>query len=526
MGLKLGYALLGLVLVGCGGGGSGSTPAPQGMQLAFTPGTLEASFYQGEGPTFEVAATAGGVLPDPGSQVNVGVVDATGVLQPDAQIMQTSSTTFKATLKVAPTLGAGVHKGAIVVRACLDDPRTCARPVAGSPWNLSYSFTVRPETDAHVLAPLPDSSNHFGSAGHNALSSAVLDPSRFNRRWSNANAFATLPSAAGGGQLFVTGWTTLTAYSERDGTQTWQRNFEDAPVTGPTWAGDRVFMITTSRESPAVSTLRSFDVTSGQPLAQVQLRDRVSTSANPVVRDGKVYLCESAYSMSRFDAKTLTKEWTASLDGIGGNPLCSPAVDDRHVYIYQQAGFFIQQPSLQVFDRDTGVRLFWIAAPSEGYVPPSLQQAPVLGPNGRVYFALWSPWSGTPFVSRLIAFDTVKRSVLWNVVGSRFSSHAVVGNDAIYIVNGSWLEARSPDTGEVLWTWMSGESGLGDFEGGLVVSGKHAFVSNFWRTLAVDLTTRKEVWRDNGGGPMTLSPNGALYVQRHFDGGMRAFNLQ
>jgi hypothetical protein len=59
-----------------------------------------------------------------------------------------------------------------------------------------------------------------------------------------------------------------------------------------------------------------------------------------------------------------------------------------------------------------------------------------------------------------------------------------------------------------------------------MVVGKHALVTSNVRTFAVDLATHRQVWRDEGGGPLTLSPNGVLYIQRQFGDGIRAFNLR
>lgn len=522
------YALLSLALAGCGGGGgggNGGTTNVPGMQLSFTPGALQASFYQGEPPTVTVSAKAGGTLPAAGTTVNLRVTDSQGVLEPNVQLAQMDATTYSATIEVAQALGVGVHTGSIVIRGCHDDPLVCAKPVAGSPWNLSYSFTVRPQTDSHDLARLSHASNYYGSADHNAMASATLDPARFGRRWTSEQAGGRTPPAVGDGRLFVAevGARRLASFSERDGSQIWLQTLNGGALSGPAFAEGRVFTITASSSGP---TLQSFEAATGQPLAQAVLRGPLSQSSNPVVRNGKVYLCSSTLSLSRFDAATLKEEWTVSLDGNSGDPLCSPAVDDRYVYIYQRSGGFIRQPSLQGFELSNGARAFSIAVPADVNSPPSMLQAPVLGPNGRVYMAVWGPWFGSDFASRLLAFDTVNRTLAWNAAGARFSSNAVVGADAVYIVNASLLEARSLDTGDVLWTWNSGEPLLGDFGSPLVVVGKHALVSNYWRTFAVDLTTHLQVWRDEGGGPLTLSPNGALYVQRQGHDDLRVFNLQ
>jgi outer membrane protein assembly factor BamB len=521
---KIGWALLGLVVAGCGGGGGGTSgggTTSQGMQLSFTPGTLETSFYQGEAQALEVSAQAGGVLPSPGTIVNVGIIDSAGVLETNARVLQTSDTAFRATLNPAQTLSAGLHTGSIVVRVCQDDPLICAKPIAGSPWNLPYRFTVQSQTNARDMERLPDAANYYGSASHNAGSSVTLDPSRFDRRWSIPTSSDALPPAAGNGLLTVAimGLSKLVSYSERDGSQVWGRQLDAGALSGPTFAGDRLFLITNGTVAPWRSVLLSLDAVTGQTLAQVTLSAQLSASANPVVRDGKVYVCTAANSLARFDALTLKQEWVAPLEGDSYSPTCSPAVDDRYAYVYRGAG-------LQAIELATGLLAFSIATPADAVGPPTMQQAPVVGANGRVYMALWSTgYSSSPRLPRLLAFDIAKRTLAWSVSGD-FNSNVVVGGDAVYITNDSrQLEARSLETGQLQWSWVS-EGPIGGTVSPLMVVGKHALVTSNVRTFAVDLATHRQVWRDEGGGPLTLSPNGVLYIQRQFGDGIRAFNLR
>ncbi|MEJ6001665.1 outer membrane protein assembly factor BamB family protein [Paucibacter soli] len=522
------YGLLGLVLTACGGGGTdggstaGSTapPVSQGMQLSFAPGSLDATIYQGESQSFAITAQAGGSLPPAGKTINVGVMDSVGVLEPGMQVLPTSTTSFAATLTIARSLGVGTHQGAIEVRACQDDPRTCSKPIAGSPWQLPYRLTVRSQTDPRELSPVVDASNYYGSASHNASASSVLDPSRFSRRWSHPEAAApspTRPPALGNGHVFVSLGLKLAAFSERDGTQTWMSTLDDGTLSGPSLAGNRVYVVTGSWSPSSRSTLQSFDAASGAALGQVALSRYMGEQPNPVIRDGKLYLCKTGNALTRFDALSLQEEWTVTLAGDEHDPICSPAVDQRYAYVYRRVG-------LQVIDLASGRIAFTIPVPADSYFPPAMQQAPVLGAGGRVYLAAWAPWYGQSFLPRLLAFDTLQGKLAWNVQGN-FNSNLVEGPDAVYVVNGSKLEARSIETGQPLWSWTSTDSELGGFNSPLLIVGKHALVSSRWMSYAIDLTTRQSVWQDKVGGPLALSPNGALYIQRTFAPGYRVINL-
>lgn len=518
---RFGYALLGFVFVlaACGGGGGGgssggSSPAPSnGMQLSFAPASLDTTVYQGEWDALEVKVQAGGVLPAAGTRVNVAVVDAEGVFE-HSNIMQTGDTTFTGTFMLSRKLSVGTHAGAIEVRACVDDPLVCAKPVSGSPWRLRYQFTVRSQADARELSKLPDVSNYVGSPSHNALTSATLDPSKITRRWSHDNRTSELLPALGGGRMFV-GWgMTLAAYSERDGSALWSRELTESAISAPTFADDRLYLITeTLRSNERRMTLRSFDAATGAPLASLELGPQRNLPASPVVKDGKVYLCKLTemfdYALVRVDGRTLAEEWARPFDWNDDNKaLCTPAVDSRYAYVPRQN-------ALQVIDVGSGQLAFSIPAPA-GIPSISSKLPPVLGPNGRVYV---NAGKG------LIAFDTDKRSVAWHLE-TRPGQYPVARGEALYLANESGFVAIAADTGKLLWTWYSTLGTASDLSANLLIFGNHALFSNAGFTQAVDLSTHQAVWSDQGGGSLALSPNGALYAQRRdFNLGFRVFNL-
>ncbi len=523
---RFGYALLGLALTACGGGGGGggssggTDPAPSnGMQLSFAPAALGTTVYQGESDVFEVKAQAGGVLPAAGTRVNAAVIDSSGVFE-HTDITRTGDTTFTGKFVLSRRLSAGTHSGAVEVRVCEDDPLTCAKPVSGSPWRLRYQFNVRSQTDARELAKLPDVSNYAGSPSHNALTSATLDPSKITRRWSHDKRLSDRLPALGGGRMFVItdgdagGSMKLAAYSERDGSAVWGRNLDEVAISAPTFADDRLYVITRKQQSNAWRmTLRGFNAETGAPFASLELGPLSDFPANPVVKDGKVYLCKLnewfEFALVRVDGRTLAEEWSRPFDWNDDNKaLCTPAVDSRYAYVPRQN-------ALQVIDVGSGQLAFSIPGPA-GIPSISSKQAPVLGPNGRVYV---NAGKG------LIAFDTDKRSVAWHLE-TRPGQYPVARGDAVYLANESGFVALSAETGKLLWSWSSMIGLASDLSANFMIFGNHALVSNGSFTQAVDLGTRQAVWSDQGGGSLALSPNGALYVQRQsFIDGFRVFNL-
>ncbi len=68
------------------------------------------------------------------------IIDGAGVIQPNANISQTSATQFSATLFTAPTLALGSYNGNFTLKLCRD--AACAAQFPGSPSALPYAFTV------------------------------------------------------------------------------------------------------------------------------------------------------------------------------------------------------------------------------------------------------------------------------------------------------------------------------------------------------------------------------------------------
>ncbi|MBS1134386.1 MAG: hypothetical protein H6R02_1527 [Burkholderiaceae bacterium] len=148
---------LAAMLVGCGGGGDGgSSPAPSTQTpyaLTFTPAVLNLTAAEGTSYLVVVEAQIDRPIPEP---VNVAIIDRFGVIQPSASIVPLSTTRYRATLSTQTTLSQGSRAGTFEIRICRDNPLTCASPIAGSPWQVPFSFTITPPpTPPAPPPPLP-----------------------------------------------------------------------------------------------------------------------------------------------------------------------------------------------------------------------------------------------------------------------------------------------------------------------------------------------------------------------------------
>jgi outer membrane protein assembly factor BamB len=149
--------LMALALAACGGGGgsagtsgggsgSGGTPtSSEGSWLAFNPGAVDVSAYEGESVSFSIKATSNRTFDKP---FNVGIVDPSGTITTDVQVSAESAMTYVANLKTSPVLPAGVRQVSLEVRLCEDSPLTCSKPLPGSPWHVPLKVTVKSAADA------------------------------------------------------------------------------------------------------------------------------------------------------------------------------------------------------------------------------------------------------------------------------------------------------------------------------------------------------------------------------------------
>ncbi|MDQ1925090.1 outer membrane protein assembly factor BamB family protein [Massilia pseudoviolaceinigra] len=125
----------------------------------------------------------------------------------------------------------------------------------------------------------------------------------------------------------------------------------------------------------------------------------------------------------------------------------------------------------------------------------------------------------------LVGFDLATKSLAWKAAGLAVGV-PVYAKDVVYVLTakGAELEARSPETGALLWS----SDKLHDYDKfeQLVVTDNLAFVSSADRTAAIDLNTRKIVWEYPLGGTLSISNRGVLYITGGKREKLAAINLE
>jgi hypothetical protein len=199
------------LLAACGGGGGGpspeitappaSSPAPvaAAAALSFSPALARASFETGTSSTINVTATVNQPADfSAAAAVYAYVIDDSGVILPNARILQNSALQYSAILHTSPSLAAGKYSGNFTIRLCRDI--ACATQFPGSPMQLPYEFQVAPVQalfSASSNAPLAATA-HVGAVAPAAVTVSVKGD---GRAWTVASdaAWTKLNSTSGNG---------------------------------------------------------------------------------------------------------------------------------------------------------------------------------------------------------------------------------------------------------------------------------------------------------------------------------------
>jgi hypothetical protein len=189
------------ILAGCGGGGGSDAPSiPVKPTLTFTPTVATATVQAGRSATLNTDATV--TTPADfanASSVYAFVIDTTGVIFPEVQISQTSSTSFRAVMQTVPTLAEGKHTGSFTVKVCRD--RSCAQQFPGSPMQLPYDIAVLSPA-AVPISVVPAASLAVTQHANTAPQAAIaVNVEAAGRTWtvSSASTWIKLSATSGSG---------------------------------------------------------------------------------------------------------------------------------------------------------------------------------------------------------------------------------------------------------------------------------------------------------------------------------------
>lgn len=516
-----------VALTGCGGGGGGGaaipspTPVVDNSWLTLTPSLVDVTQYQGESVTIRINAKSTKTI----AQVfNVGIIDTSGVLDAKVALDQASAYEYNALLATSSKLEPGVHNTTVEVRLCEDTPTTCAKPISGSPWKLPLKVTVRPASNLTPLSADPKLgawSGFQGNASHSGYVPLTIDVARISRRWNwelpQDGIYHSVSSAAtaDGQVFFVTGdfgntpGFTMRGFDEATGKQNWSTPFGRGYIGAPVVAGGKVILNMKVNGTVESETL-VFDQKTGamqrrqRPVAFIEDSGRGLT---PTAFGDSIYTelgKDAGIGAYQLESGALT--WSQSFNNYAKGSL-TPAVDAKYVYVAQEYG------GLSAFDSKTGAPAFTIGASPVNELGFS---APVLSGNGMAYVG---------YHQFLQAYDLDLRTKVWD---TGIGSSVVTDGRVVYVVQGSKVVALDGKSGNVLWDVMPPMSVTTP---SLLVTDNLLFISNGgqypWRTMAIDLTTRRIVWDHPQGGVLSLSDRGVLYITRADQTtGVAAINLR
>lgn len=369
------------------------------------------------------------------------------------------------------------------------------------------------------LSPLAGAqpwTQHQGNAGHAGYVPVVVDPQKFSRRWVRKEIGA-LKSVVADGRICRLG-AKIPASRSADPDYFVECLSEDKgdvvltiPLGSPTWSpsgpvlsGGKI-VVTTQRDRTFDSWLRLFDARTGAAAGQFPV-PTFGMNELPVVTDSTAYVRGSVllpagggegvlYAVDLASGKATSIGGLAQASGdaaFSGGKLLVPGYDGLYV---------VQDVASKQHTRINELR---ITEPS-GYWQRDSEHIVADG-AGTAY-----TWVGG--YNRLSRYDLGKAAATWSI-SSPYRTDPVVVGDTVYAVTFDDLEARSTADGSLRWSFKLREGYFTQRSQypSLLVVGKHAFVSTGSGTVAVDLQTRKEVWRDPVEGYLSVSDNGILYI--------------
>jgi hypothetical protein len=483
----------------------------------FNPEALETSYVAG----YPVVVELTGKPTVPFVGVAYVKVTADGdVIDPTVAVTGLPDGNITVKFKTSTTAKPGTYAGNFTVNVCLD--ANCAGHLTGSPFKLPYSVEVfAPEggvqnfntTALAALAGAPDWGTFQSNAGHTGYVPVTLDPSAFKARWkltapSSGGIQYTLSTiATGGGRLYVTNGnffnsagTSITAYSEADGSKLWSHSFRDLTTPGtqpPAYSNGRVFTAAGAQESTAMF---GFDAASGVQLFKTQMSSQWENYLAPTVFNGNVYTEGGTYGgLYSFAGVTGAQNYFMRVDQYDG---WTPAVDTQNLYSYM-AG------ALRIHDPLTGQVRSIINDPLYSWNGYSTASAPVIGGGGIVYAGNLS----NAMDNAIIAFDTVNKSVRWSAKGG-FAGNPAYADGYLFADNNvtGKLEVRRESDGVIEWSWAAPTT-QPIFASDVLLTQNLVFVSTISTTYAIDRVSHVAVWSYKAAGKLALSANGILYIK-------------
>lgn len=339
-------------------------------------------------------------------------------------------------------------------------------------------------------------SSFQGGADNSGYVATHINPENLNLRWSitpsePASSYTSSSIVATQGKVITTYSTTFNkvaaGFSAADGSLIWQTLYGDIyAINPPSIADNKVYFQAGAWEDSHLYTL---DVEDGSEIFATPYTNKYTTHESPTIFEDYLYVSAGG-GVHKLDKETGAGSWYTQLSHCED---LAPAVNESSVYYYNG--------SLKILNKSTGVMLN-TATENQAYDCST----PVLGINNNVFVIS---------DDGLIAFDATTASVLWQInneiSNSTFTGTAAVGGGKVYTIYDDSLKVFDEFTGEELWSWSTGYSG--GITRNIVLTMNLVFVSGSSGTYAIDITTHQPVWHYDIAGLLSLSLDGALYIQ-------------
>jgi len=346
-----------------------------------------------------------------------------------------------------------------------------------------------------------------GNAGHTNYVPAAFDPARFSRRFGwplpagaavsqaqlaldDGQAFAVVNDAAGS-------WS-LRAIDEATGKQNWTASLGKLDIVDPPAAHDGKVILSSAAGLDG-DALWFFDQRTGKlidkrtmPARRTAGHSTADLRTAPVIAGDGIYVNDRAAGklVAKFDASTHDLLWESAWTG-AANHAFAPAVDGSRVYTAFSSG------GLLGVDARTGKTVLehhrqFTDAPMPGMVSDGAAYALAAG--------------------GLVATDLKQGTFKWQ--GPELLELAAPPGAVLYGVASNAIQAIDSASGKVLWSMPL--PGPASVSNPILATKNLLFVSSYPQsdtgTYAVDIATRKVVWRYPEGGWLSISPNGVLYI--------------
>jgi outer membrane protein assembly factor BamB len=212
----------------------------------------------------------------------------------------------------------------------------------------------------------------------------------------------------------------------------------------------------------------------------------------PVIAGDGIYVNDRAGGklLAKFDVSTHALQWESEWSG-AANHAFAPAVEGGRVYAAFSSG------GLLGVDARTGKTVLehhrqFTDAPMPGMVSDGSAYALAAG--------------------GLVATDLKRGTFKWQ--GPALLELAAPPGPVLYGIASNAIQAIDRATGKLLWSMPTPAPASG--ANAILATRNLLFVSSYSQstsgTYAIDIATRKVVWRTPEGGWLSISPNGVLYI--------------